>query len=50
MLNSVRIYGAWDEGIVLDNHMLKSIFLGYDEKLKEIAIKWCEENNLEYEE
>lgn len=22
----------------------------YDEKLKEIAIKWCEENNLEYEE
>lgn len=35
MLNPVRIYGAWDEGIVLDNHMLKSIFLGYDENGKE---------------
>ena len=23
---------------------------GYDEKLKEIAIEWCKENNLEYEE
>lgn len=35
MLNPVRIYGAWDEGIVLDNHMLKSVFLGYDENGKE---------------
>lgn len=35
MLNPVRIYGTWDEGIVLDNHMLKSIFLGYDENGKE---------------
>ena len=35
MLNPVRIYGVWDEGIVLDNHMLKSIFLGYDENGKE---------------
>ena len=22
----------------------------YDEKLKKIAIEWCKENNLEYEE
>lgn len=36
MINPVRIYGTWDEGIVLDNHMLKSVFLGYDEKGKEI--------------
>jgi len=35
MLNPVRIYGTWDEGIVLDNHMLKSVFLGYDENGKE---------------
>ena len=35
MLNPVRIYGAWDEGVVLDNHMLKSVFLGYDESGKE---------------
>jgi len=35
LLNPVRIYGAWDEGIVLDNHMLKSVFLGYDENGKE---------------
>ncbi|MBR2744037.1 MAG: ComF family protein [Clostridia bacterium] len=35
MLNPVRIYGVWDEGIVLDNHMLKSIFIGYDENGKE---------------
>ncbi len=35
MLKPVRIYGTWDEGIVLDNHMLKSIFLGYDENGKE---------------
>lgn len=35
MLNPVRIYGTWDEGVVLDNHMLKSVFLGYDENGKE---------------
>lgn len=35
MLNPSRIYGIWDEGIVLDNHMLKSTFLGYDENGKE---------------
>lgn len=35
MLNPVRIYGTWDEGIVLDNHILKSVFLGYDENGKE---------------
>lgn len=35
MLNPTRIYGTWDEGIVLDNHMLKSVFLGYDENGKE---------------
>lgn len=34
MLNPVRIYGTWDEGIVLDNHMLKSVFLGYDENTR----------------
>lgn len=31
MIHPSRIYGVWDEGIVLDNHMLKSIFIGYDE-------------------
>ena len=36
MLNPIRIYGTWDEGIVLDNHMLKSVFLGYDNKGREI--------------
>ena len=35
MLKPTRIYGEWDEGIVLDYHMLKSIFLGYDENGKE---------------
>lgn len=35
MLNPVRIYGTWDEGVVLDSHMLKSVFLGYDENGKE---------------
>lgn len=35
MLHPVRIYGVWDEGIVLDNHMLKSVFIGYDENGKE---------------
>lgn len=35
MLHPVRIYGVWDEGIVLDNHMLKSVFVGYDENGKE---------------
>ena len=31
MIHPSRIYGVWDEGVVLDNHMLKSIFIGYDE-------------------
>lgn len=35
MLNPIKIYGTWDEGIALDNHMLKSIFLGYDVNGKE---------------
>lgn len=35
MLNPTRIYGTWDEGIVIDNHMIKSVFLGYDEDGKE---------------
>ena len=35
MLKPTRIYGTWDEGIVLDNHMLRSVFLGYDENGKE---------------
>lgn len=35
MLHPVRIYGVWDEGVVLDNHMLKSVFVGYDENGKE---------------
>ena len=35
MLNPIRIYGVWDEGVVLDNHMLRSVFLGYDENGKE---------------
>lgn len=35
MLNPIRIYGTWDEGIVLDNHMLKSVFLGYDNRGRE---------------
>ena len=35
MINPSRIYGIWDEGIVLDNHMQKSIFIGYDENGKE---------------
>jgi len=35
-LKPARIYGGWDEGIVIDNHMLKSIFLGYDDNGKEI--------------
>ncbi len=36
ILNPIRIYGSWDEGIVFDNHMLKSVFVGYDENQKEI--------------
>lgn len=35
MLHPTRIYGVWDEGVVLDNHMLKSTFIGYDENGKE---------------
>lgn len=35
MLNPTQIYGTWDEGIVIDNHMIKSVFLGYDEDGKE---------------
>lgn len=35
MINPKRIYGVWDYGIVLDNHMKRSIFLGYDENGKE---------------
>lgn len=36
LLNPTEIYGTWDEGIVLDNHMLKSVFLGYDERRGQI--------------
>ena len=36
MLNPIKIYGTWDDGIVLDNHMIKSVFLGYDENGKEM--------------
>ena len=32
LLKTTRIYGIWNEGIVLDSHMLKSVFIGYDEK------------------
>ncbi len=35
MLNPSTIYGPWDEGIVLDKHMSKSVFLGYNENGKE---------------
>ena len=35
-MKPVRILGNWDEGYVLDNHMEKSIFLGYDKNGKEI--------------
>ena len=35
MLNPTQIYGTWDEGIAIDNHMIKSVFLGYDEDGKE---------------
>ena len=34
--NPIRIYGSWDEGFDVDNHMLKSEFLGYDDNQKEI--------------
>ena len=29
-----RIYGTWNEGIVLDKHILESKFLGYNDKGK----------------
>lgn len=35
MLRPKRIYGVWDYGIVLDNHMQKSVFIGYDDNGKE---------------
>lgn len=35
-MKPVRIFGNWYEGFVLDNHMEKSIFLGYDKNGKEI--------------
>ena len=35
MKSPIKIYGYWDEGFVLDNHMLKSSFLGYDKTGKE---------------
>ena len=35
LLKPIKIYGTWDEGIVIDYHMLKSKFLGYDENGKE---------------
>ena len=35
MLNPSTIYDPWDEGIVLDKHMSKSVFLGYTENGKE---------------
>lgn len=31
MLNPIRVFGEWDEGYVLDKHILKSVFLGEDE-------------------
>lgn len=34
--NPIKIYGVWDEGFVIDNHMQKSVFLGYDKYGKEI--------------
>ncbi len=36
MLHPTEIYGAWDKGVVLDNHIIKSILLRYDEKGREI--------------
>ena len=30
------IYGSWEEGIVIDNHMLKSVFMGYDNNEREV--------------
>ncbi|MDR1702684.1 MAG: hypothetical protein LBR56_07895 [Sporomusaceae bacterium] len=35
MFNPIKIFGNWEEGFVLDNHMLNSEFLGYDDKGKE---------------
>jgi len=31
MLKPINISGSWDDGYALDNHMLSSEFLGYDE-------------------
>lgn len=36
IIKPIKITGAWNEGIVISNHMLKSTFLGYDEKGNEI--------------
>lgn len=30
-INPIKINGSWDEGYALDVHVVKSIFLGYDE-------------------
>ena len=38
LLKPIKIYGTWDEGIVIDYHMLKSKFLGYDENGKEVSL------------
>ena len=35
MLEPIKIFGNWDDGYALDNHMLSSEFLGYDENGKE---------------
>jgi len=35
MLEPIKIFGKWDDGYALDNHMLSSEFLGYDENGKE---------------
>ena len=35
MLQPIKIFGNWEDGYALDNHMLNSEFLGYDENGKE---------------
>lgn len=30
-IKTIKILGEWNDGIVICNHMLKSVFLGYDE-------------------
>lgn len=47
----------WQKGMyrkfkdkLIEMELKKEYYRFYDEKLKEIAIKWCKENNLEYEE